>query len=103
MTFYLVTIGWVLFRATSLSSAIGILGDMHGLGGSLPNPAEMAPVIFALTATGLITMHLVDLFVLKKADRLESKAWLLWPVLILIQGLCLMFGEPSNEFIYFQF
>jgi D-alanyl-lipoteichoic acid acyltransferase DltB (MBOAT superfamily) len=103
MTFYFVTIGWVLFRATSFGSALDMLGDMHGFGTSLPNPAETAPVIFALTATGLISMHLIDLFVLKKADRLESKAWLLWPVLVLIQGLCLMFGEPSNEFIYFQF
>ena len=102
-TFYLVLVGWVLFRATSLASAIDILADMHGLGGELPAPGSVAVTILALTAGTVIFMHLMDLFVLKRAEAFENKPWLFWPVLILIHAICLLIGEPSNEFIYFQF
>lgn len=102
-TFYLVLVGWVLFRANSLASAIDILADMHGLGGELPAAGAVAGTILALTAGTVIFMHLMDLFVLKRAEAFENKPWLFWPVLILIHAICLLIGEPSNEFIYFQF
>ena len=38
ITFYLVLIGWVFFRAQSIASAFNILGDMHRISG-LPAPA----------------------------------------------------------------
>jgi D-alanyl-lipoteichoic acid acyltransferase DltB (MBOAT superfamily) len=103
ITFYLVLIGWVLFRAHGLGSALEILAHLHGFGGAAAAPAAVATTILWLTLAALLLMHLMDLFVLTKADKLEGKAWLLWPVLILIQTICLMIGEPSNEFIYFQF
>ncbi|MCG8462571.1 MAG: hypothetical protein MI919_40315, partial [Holophagales bacterium] len=103
VTFYLVLLGWVLFRAESLGSAMAILADMHGLGGVLPSAASKAPTILLLTVATLLLMHLMDLFILHKAEWLEGKAWLFWPILLLIQTLCLFLGEPSNEFIYFQF
>ncbi len=34
---------------------------------------------------------------------IAGKTWLLCIVLIILQALCLLTGEPSNEFIYFQF
>lgn len=103
LTFYLVTLGWVLFRAPDLSSALEVLGVMHGLGGELPAPLSNAHTVLLLTAAALLLMHLIDLFVLTRSDRLESRTWLLAIVLIVVQALCLMFGEPSDEFIYFQF
>lgn len=102
-TFYLVLLGWVLFRATSIGSAFAILADLHGFGGALPAPGPAAGTILGMTLAAVLVMHLMDLFVLTKADKLEGKAWLLWPLLILIQAICLLIGEPSNEFIYFQF
>ena len=102
-TFYLVLVGWVFFRANSLDSALALLADMHGFGGALPEAGPVAGLILALTSISVLVMHLMDLFVLTKSDKLENKAWVLWPVLILIQAICLMIGKPSNEFIYFQF
>ncbi len=104
-TFYFVTIAWVLFRATSLGSAFGIIADMHTLSG-LPEPGTAATAIFGLTVAGLLLMHLMDRLVLTRAERMENSKWffwLFWLLLVLAQGVCLLIGEPSNEFIYFQF
>ena len=103
LTFYLVLIGWVLFRATSLGSALGLLADLHGLGGALPAPSVVATPIFVLTVVALVLMHLMDYGILKGAEKIERKPWLFWILLIVGQALCLLVGEPSNEFIYFQF
>jgi hypothetical protein len=63
----------------------------------------MAWTILSLVVAALFVVHLVDLFVIRKGAWLIRKAWLLWIVLILFQAICLLVGEPSNEFIYFQF
>lgn len=102
MTLYLVLLSWVLFRANSLSSAWDIMLDMH-LVNSLPAATPMAATIFSLTVMVFFLIHLIDLFVIKRADWLESKPWLFWPVLVLFASICLLIGEPSSEFIYFQF
>ena len=59
-------------------------------------------VALATLAT-VVLMHLQDWFVIAKGDAFENRKWIFWPVLIFLQGLCLMIGEPSVEFIYFQF
>ena len=101
-TFYLVLLGWVLFRATSLDGALDLMANMHTLS-DLPASAPTALLIFGLTIAALVIMHLWDWFVIAKGEIFETKRWLFWPVLVLIQAICLMTGEPSNEFIYFQF
>ncbi len=102
-TFYLVLVGWVLFRAPSLGSAFDMLADMHGVGGALPSAGVKAGTILLLTMSTLLLMHLMDRFVLTRSEWLERKPWLFWTLLIVIQALCLLIEEPSNEFIYFQF
>ena len=102
LTFYLVLLGWVLFRATSLDSAISILVDMHSFTG-LPAPMSPAHVILGLTIMALISMHVMDYIVITNSNMIENKPWLLWPVLVLGQASCLLLGDPSSEFIYFQF
>jgi len=102
ITFYLVLIGWVLFRANSIGSAFNILGDMHSFSG-LPAPAASAALMFALVALAVLLMHLIDRFILLKAAWFQSKWWLFWPSLIIGLTLCLLVGKPSQEFIYFQF
>ncbi len=102
LTFYLVLIGWVLFRATSIGRAGELLAQMHGLG-SFPEAAGNAVTILIWVVGVVLAMHLVDLFVLSKGLWLVDKPWLLWILLVIFQALCLMTGEPSDEFIYFQF
>lgn len=101
-TFYLVLLGWVLFRAQDLGTAFNIIGDMHTLVG-LPASGPVAMTIFAMTVATVVSMHLLDYFVIRKGDAFEKRPWLFWPALIFAHFLCLMIGEPSNEFIYFQF
>jgi D-alanyl-lipoteichoic acid acyltransferase DltB (MBOAT superfamily) len=102
MTLYLVLLSWVLFRANNMDSAWSIMADMHSLSGT-PESGPMAILIFAVTASAFLVMHLIDLFVIKRADKFENKPWLFWPALILFVVICLLIGEPSSEFIYFQF
>ncbi len=106
VTFYLVLIGWVLFRSQSLSAGWAMLANMHGLGAELPSPGSIAPQVFIATLITLAFMHVIDWLVLRPG-RSERPGWirstLFWLFLILAQAVCLAIGEPSNEFIYFQF
>ncbi|MDJ0842370.1 MAG: MBOAT family O-acyltransferase [Acidobacteriota bacterium] len=102
MTFYLVLLGWILFRATSLQSAWDIFVNMH-VWSNTPHTNPSAWIIAGLTISTLVWMHLMDAVILHKREAIEKRPWLLWPLLILGQTLCLFIGEPSNEFIYFQF
>lgn len=102
VTFYLVLLGWVFFRAVDLDSAWRVFVDMHTFSG-LPEAGIAAGTIFILTLGALLVMHLIDYFVINKAGKLENKPWLFWLLLVIGQAICLMIGEPSSEFIYFQF
>jgi D-alanyl-lipoteichoic acid acyltransferase DltB (MBOAT superfamily) len=102
LTFYLVLIGWVLFRATSIDAAFDIIVNMH-TGLALPETGPVSMRIAIAVVAAVIFMHLQDWFVIARGEAFEKKRWIFWPVLILLQGLCFMTGEPSVEFIYFQF
>lgn len=102
ITFYLILLGWVFFRANDLDSAFQLLAAMHGFG-ALPAAADAALMACALTVVALLLMHVMDYFVVHKSEAIESRAWLYWGILVLFQTLCLMIGKPSSEFIYFQF
>lgn len=102
ITFYLILIGWVFFRATDLSSALDIIINLHVFNSGIAVGTH-AISIFTITAVGVFLVHLMDYYVIKGADWLESKPWLFWLLMTLGQALCLFIGEPSNEFIYFQF
>jgi hypothetical protein len=75
---------------------------MHA-NGALPGAGPVAGRVAVVTLIAVVFMHLQDWFVIAKGEAFERKRWVFWPVLILLQGLCLMTGEPSVEFIYFQF
>lgn len=102
LTFYLVQLAWVLFRATSLESALSMMAIMHGLGPTAV-PAVAAMAILKLTLIALVSMHLMDYVVIRWAEKIENKPWLFWSLMVIGQTLCLFIGEPSDAFIYFQF
>ncbi len=102
ITFYLILLGWVFFRATDINSAISIIGNLHAIGTSSVLGLH-AWTIFIMTSVWVLLMHVMDYYVIKSADKLEGKTWLFWFLIILGQAICLFIGEPSNEFIYFQF
>lgn len=102
ITFYLILIGWVFFRAESLSVATNMLISMHSISSGI-ELGQNAKLIFILVFTWLWLVHFMDYFILRGASKLESKPWLFWFLMILGQAICFLIGEPSNEFIYFQF
>ncbi|ABE53870.1 membrane bound O-acyl transferase, MBOAT [Shewanella denitrificans OS217] len=102
ITFYLVMMGWVLFRAVDMSSALLIFTSLHDVGSNVVM-GKHAMTIFTMTAIWVLLVHVMDFYVINAADKLENQPWLFWSLIILIQTLCLLIGEPSNEFIYFQF
>jgi alginate O-acetyltransferase complex protein AlgI len=102
MTFYLVLIGWVFFRAQDLGGAFDVLKAMHNLV-ELPMPQSLAPFLFGLTVFALVLMHVMDWVVIKYGRGIENRAWLLWPLIFVLQFICFIFGAPSDAFIYFQF
>lgn len=102
VTFYLVLIGWVLFRAADIGSAINMLSNLHSFGSDV-ELGNNALTVFIITSIWVLLVHIMDFHVIKGASKLENKPWLFWSLLILGQVICLIIGEPSNEFIYFQF
>ena len=102
ITFYLILIGWVLFRAHSIDHAWLMIQDMHTLTG-LPEASNIAMVILGLTTAALFLLHLMDYYILKRGEDFTQKPWLFYPILILVQAVCLLIGDPSDQFIYFQF
>ena len=102
ITFYLILISWVFFRAENINSAIEILKVMHTFGSDIAL-GRHAVTIFVMTSIWVLLVHIMDFFTLKSSDKLERKPWLFWFLIVLGQSICILIGEPSNEFIYFQF
>ncbi len=101
-TFYLVCIGWVFFRAQTLEGAGDMLLDLH-VPTALPASEPEALVVAGLTLLALMGMHGADWVVLQRARAIESRAWLLWPLLVLGALFMILIGDPGHAFIYFQF
>ena len=102
VTFYLIMIGWVLFRAENMTAAMGMLANMHMVDWAV-ELGHNALTIFAFVSGWVLLVHLMDYYVIKRGDKLVDKPWRFWLLMIVAQSICLMIGEPSDEFIYFQF
>ncbi len=101
VTFYLVMIGWVFFRAQDFADATSMLLSMHSF--TTAEAAATAGLAFTLTTIVLVLMHVIDWVVLRFSNGIENRVWLFWPLILIFQFICFMFGVPSNAFIYFQF
>ena len=105
-TFLLVTIGWVVFRATDLADAGRILAVM-----CIPQPARggsalLSAVIY--TRGHLILMALCALLTFQPVQGYDWTRRLGWagiPVLVVLFALALMtmFAQSFRSFLYFQF
>ena len=102
ITFYLILIGWVLFRAADMTTALSILVEMHTFSSNVEG-GRTARVIFILVTVWIAITHIMDYFILKGSEKFENNKWLFWILMVLAHLLCLFIGEPSDEFIYFQF
>ncbi len=103
LTFVLVCVAWVFFRATSFGQAFAILEGLAGLGGG--------PAIFKLTSYTIVGITMAALLATQWAMRDRSIEDLAertpWPVrsaalAAMIVAIILMQGQ-DRAFIYFQF
>jgi alginate O-acetyltransferase complex protein AlgI len=101
-TFYLVLIGMVFFRAETLAQAFDVLRVMH-LGGGTAAAVDYATVVrFALVIAAIVGTHLLDYWVLRKPQQIES-GWLIWPLIVIQFTFAMSLGARAQAFIYFQF
>lgn len=106
LTFHMVLLGWVFFRAASISDAILILHKIAFFNGKL----YLGPSQLTLYISLFFIFALIIVMILQENGKLPlySKPCPLplafrWSAyIVLIFGIAL-FGKSSNEFIYFQF
>ena len=112
-----VMIGWVFFRAETLSSARSILAAMAGFGGLMPTAYSPAwyltpEVIVALSAAVVGATPIVSLFAqwrdtLSRSEPTRALAWdaagVVTLVIVLIGSIAQSAAGTYNPFIYFRF
>ena len=106
LTFALVLISWVLFRAENLSAALAYLCAMFGLGAQSPAAALIGPQLY--TPANLLLMALTAWVVSRKGQSWDFAAELngfkvLLVALLFALSLTAMFTQSFNPFLYFQF
>ncbi|HSP78572.1 MAG TPA: MBOAT family O-acyltransferase [Myxococcaceae bacterium] len=99
-TFYLVVLGWVLFRAESLGAALEVLRGMHAP--ALASDFSYGAVLtLGLVGAGLVVCHGVS--ALAERTGLLRRPALLWPAVATCLAVAIAIGPPGQSFIYFQF
>ena len=108
MVFHMVLVGWIFFRAKTMSEAWYVLTHLLDFGGTtnlLSLGLDKRDMIVALAA--ILVMEIVHYIQRKAHVRhvLAGKpAWIRWSLYLAIVLAILMFGEfTSQDFIYFQF
>ncbi|HEU4552166.1 MAG TPA: MBOAT family O-acyltransferase [Chitinophaga sp.] len=104
LTFFLVNITWVFFRATTFAGAGKILTAMAGLAqGAVPLLSSLAILKVAVVIAGMLIVHWV-LRNTKVIDAAYKLPWWItgtvWSAMLI---LLILSQESSSTFIYFQF
>jgi alginate O-acetyltransferase complex protein AlgI len=100
LTFYLVLLGYVLFRAPTLSGARRLFIDLHSSHGLSAAPGTL--VVLAKAGLALVFCHALD-FALKKRSLFTERGWLMWPAMAVAIACVVLFRGESHPFIYFGF
>jgi len=106
LTFLLLTVGWVIFRAPTLSQATGMLSIMF-----VPTAAQGGSVLLSAviyTRSNLILMALCTVLAFQPVQAFDWTAKLTWSktfitTLLFALSLMTMFAQAFRSFLYFQF
>jgi alginate O-acetyltransferase complex protein AlgI len=102
VTFHLVCVSWVFFRAPSIAEAVRFLGGMTNV---TWRPEYGTALIFL--ATFSIPLFVVDLFNETREEEYVGErlrhSWRVAAAMSLVIGTFLFAGSSANAFIYFQF
>jgi D-alanyl-lipoteichoic acid acyltransferase DltB (MBOAT superfamily) len=100
-TFYLVTIGWVMFRSPTFTSMFSFLRAMHLPTGSSSWCYEDVMTL-VLVVVGLVATILLSALKNVAFERGWRKN-VFWPLVVLVLGVAIALGRRGQAFIYFQF
>ena len=106
LTFVLVTIGWIIFRAPSLADAWNVGCTIcSGTLWSVPYMLPMQEMLFM--AIGIVVMIGVEWLQRNEEhglvlDRMNSRVWR-YAIYIVLIAMMLWKSDPGDAFIYFQF
>lgn len=101
LTFTLVTLTWVFFRAASTSDAFLILHKILRINPKDPlqTPVQPAELIFCALLMGMLVL---EPRWISFSKQITNRSF--WPILVLLMAVCYFFGVfTANQFIYFQF
>src|SRR5262249_38157460 len=106
LTFLVVLIGWVFFRASDLPSALTYLHSMFGLGQPLPGAALIGGLIYQ--PFYILALLLAAVVVWACPDTWEWTRRITWRRAVVCLGLgwaalIIMLTQAYNPFIYFIF
>lgn len=100
-TFYLVTMGYVLFRARSVHDALRFFAALHA--SRTPSLVSRDGIATAAAcAAALVFCHVLDHVVRRRRAAIEQ-AWIVWPAMVIAVTSIVLFGAMTKPFIYFTF
>lgn len=109
-TMLVVLVGWVFFRADTLSAAMKYLGEMFSFSGGVANGmAQFDNLSFIITVIAIVLCTPVYQFLkgkLEKTDGGKKAAFVIGAVLatgLFILSVIFLTGSGYNPFIYFRF
>jgi D-alanyl-lipoteichoic acid acyltransferase DltB (MBOAT superfamily) len=108
ITFHLVLLSWVFFRAKSVSEVWFILTHMFSLSAAVPGlDLGLHGIDIAVAVIALLIMegvHMLQRHTPVRHLLADQSRWLRWSVYSTAVLMILLFGEfTSQDFIYFQF
>ena len=104
LTFFLVNVTWVFFRAADFSTAWNMLGSMFGSGNE---SAALLTTLAIIKVSVIITLMMLFHWFMRNTNILSAAYKLPWWIMGIIWAVILLLlilsQESSSSFIYFQF
>lgn len=105
-TFVLVVLGWIIFRAESITEAYGYTAHMFSNIGTFTVAAMGAKKamlwVFVLVAVEWLQRNRQHAFQLPEKGLLKSRV-VRWVIYLIVFLSCVLFSGQKTDFIYFQF
>ena len=99
--FYFTVIGWVLFRAESMSDVWVLIAQMHSVDLSGLDPA--VGLSLTLVGAALVVPHALDALVIRSQEGRALSPGFVYFLAVAALVFALVFGGSDYAFIYFQF
>jgi D-alanyl-lipoteichoic acid acyltransferase DltB (MBOAT superfamily) len=102
LTFYLVLMGYVLFRARSVAAATRFFATLHASRTPPSIVSRDTIATAAACAAVLVFTHLLD-YGMQRWRTVAPRGWVMWPAMALAVTCLFLFSGAAQPFIYFAF